>query len=200
MAAPYKTAKQIKEARLVIVGELYKRGYNMRQIREEVMKRENLQTYSVSTVKSDVDHLLAEWRKTRIDDVDAAIQLELEAIDAQIQELWIAWDRSKTDQKLKSKKQSGVAARGGKAVGPGGALTDAEAKIQTTAIEQTEKEEILFGDPRYQDLINKLRIERRKLLGLYAPEKKELTGKDGKELIPSLTDDELNKLIDELSR
>ena len=146
----------------------------MRQIREEVMKREKLSTYSVSTVKSDVDHLLAEWRKTRIDDVDAAIQLELEAIDAQIQELWIAWDRSKTDQKLKSKKQSGIAARGGKAVSATGSITDADAKIQTTAIEQTEKEEVLFGDPRYQDLINKLRMERRKLLGLYAADKSEL--------------------------
>jgi hypothetical protein len=174
MPHPNRSAKQVKQARLVIVGELYKRGYTFREIKEEVMKRESLATYSLETVKKDVDYLLAEWRKTRIDDVDAAIQLELESIDTQIRELWIAWDRSKTDQKLKSKKQSGIAARGGKAVGPSGEIKDADPKIQTTAIEQSEKDQIQFGDPRYQDLINKLRMERRKLLGLYAADKSEL--------------------------
>lgn len=174
MPAPNRTAKQIKEARLVIVGELFKRGYSFREIREEVMQRERLATYSLQTVKKDVDHLLAEWRKTRVDDVDAAIQLELESIDAQLKELWTAWDRSKTDHKLKSKKQSGVAAKTGKAVTAKGDVVDSS-KIQTTSIEQTEKDEINFGDPRYMDLINKLRMERRKLLGLYAVDKSELT-------------------------
>lgn len=183
----------------MVVGELYKKGYSMREIREEVLRRGEKETYSLRTVKNDVDTLLAEWRSTRIEDMDLAIQLELERIDKQIRELWEAWDKSKTDHKSKSKKQSGIAARGGKAVGPGGDIKDADAKIQTTAIEQTEKEEINFGDARYQAEITKLGVERRKLLGLYAPEKKELTGKDGKELIPSLTDDELSQLIQELS-
>lgn len=166
--------KKLKEARLVVVGELYKKGYSMREIREEVLKRGEKETYSLRTVKNDVDTLLAEWRKTRLDDVDMAIQLELDAINDQIKELWIAWDRSKTDQKLKSKKQSGIAAKGGKAVSATGSLTDTDSRIQTTAIEQSEKDQIQFGDPRYQDLINKLRMERRKLLGLYAADKSEL--------------------------
>lgn len=175
---PHRSAKQIRQARLVIVGELYKRAYTFREIREEVMQREGLATYSLETVKKDVDYLLAEWRKTRIDDVDAAIQLELDAIDSQIKELWIAWDRSKTDQKLKSKKQSGVAVKekGGSVVTPEGQMQDAEGKSRVIprSIEQTEKDEVNFGDPRYQDLINKLRMERRKLLGLYAADKSEL--------------------------
>lgn len=168
MPAPHKSAKQAKEARLVIVGELYKKGYSFREIREEVMKRGVKETYSLQTVHKDVESLLKEWRDTRIDDVDMAIQLELAAIDDQLKELWNAWERSKTDQKLKSKKQSGVANRIGKAVTAGGSITDGDSKIQTTSIEQTEKDEINFGDPRYQDLINKLRMERRKLLGLYS--------------------------------
>jgi len=204
MPEPHKAAKQGKEARLVIVGELYKKGYSFRDIREEVMKREGKTTYSLSTVKKDVDAILKDWRKTRIDDVDMAIQLELAAIDDQIRELWIAWDRSKTDQKLKSKKQSGLAVKeaASKVVDTDGKLKDKveTSGIKTTSIEQTEKDEINFGDPRYQDLINKLRMERRKLMGLYAPEKKELTGKDGKDLIPSLTDDELTNLINDLSK
>jgi len=175
MFDPNRTAKQIKEARLVVVGELYKRAYNFREIREAVMAKLQLETYSLGTVKNDVDSLLKDWRKTRIADVDHAIQLELESINAQIKECWYAWDRSKTDYKVKSKKQSGVAAKGGKSVTPDGKIAEGEAKIQTTAIEQTEKDQAVFGDPRYQDLINKLGMERRKLLGLYAVDKSELT-------------------------
>jgi len=174
MFDPNRTAKQIKEARMVIVGSLLKRGYSFREIREEVLKRGDQDTYSLYTVKSDVDALLKEWRKTRIADVDEAIQLELESINSQIRECWYAWDRSKTDYKVKSKKQSGIAAKG-KAVTPDGNIADADTKIQTTAIEQTEKDQAVFGDPRYQDLINKLGMERRKLLGLYAVDKSELT-------------------------
>jgi hypothetical protein len=175
MFDPQRTAKQIREARMVIVGELYKRGFSFREIREEVIKRGDQDTYSLSTVKKDVDVLLKEWRKTRIADVDHAIQLELESINTQIRECWTAWDRSKTDHKVKSKKQSGIAAKGGKAVTPDGKIADGDTKIQTTAIEQTEKDLMVFGDPRYQDLINKLGMERRKLLGLYAVDKSELT-------------------------
>jgi hypothetical protein len=174
MPGPNKAAKQAREARLVIVGDLYKKGYSMREIAEIVKERSGCITYVVSTVKKDIDKLLSEWRKTRLDDIDMAIQLELDAINEQIKELWVAWERSKTDQKLKSKKQSGIAARGGKAVSATGSITDADSKIQTTSIEQTERDEINFGDPRYQDLINKLRMERRKLLGLYAADKSEL--------------------------
>lgn len=175
MFDPHRTAKQKREARMVIVGELYKRGFSFREIREEVLRSGDQETYSLSTVKKDVDSLLKEWRKTRIADVDQAIQLELESINTQIKECWYAWDRSKTDYKVKSKKQSGVAAKGGKSVTPDGNIAEGEAKIQTTAIEQTEKDQAVFGDPRYQDLINKLGMERRKLLGLYAVDKSELT-------------------------
>lgn len=179
MIIPHQSAKQAKEARLVIVGELYKKGYTYRQIREVVMRSTGKPTYSLETVKKDVDSLLAEWRKTRIDDVDMAIQLELAAIDRQLIELWEAWDRSKTDQKLKSKKQSGVAIKekGASVITPGGKMKEGEgkSKIIPRSIEQTEKDEVNFGDPRYQDLINKLRMERRKLLGLYAVDKSELT-------------------------
>jgi hypothetical protein len=175
MNDPNRTAKQAKEARLVVVGELYKRGYSFREIKDEVIKRRFQDTYSLSTVKKDIDALLKEWRKTRIDDVDQAIQYELELITSQIKECWHAWDKSKTDYKAKSKKQSGVAAKANKEVTPEGEIKEGDSKIKTTAIEQTEKDLALFGDPRYQDLINKLSIERRKLLGLYAVDKSELT-------------------------
>ncbi|WP_231464744.1 hypothetical protein [Pedobacter sp. Leaf132] len=173
---PNKTAKQKKEARLIHVAELYAKGYALRQIVQEVKNRLRLETYSLSTVKKDVDSLKAEWKEARIAEMDDAINHELYKINLQERELWDAWEKSKSDQKLTSKKQKGITGKT-KAVGPNG-LVDTD-KIVTTGIEKTEKDEINYGDPRYQAEITKLGQERRKLTGMYAAEKKELTGKDG---------------------
>lgn len=43
----------------------------------------------------------------------------------------------------------------------------------------------LLADPRYMAEIRSHDVERRKLLGLYAPNKTELTGKDGEPLVPT---------------
>jgi len=172
-----RTAKQIREARLVVVSELYKKGYGYDAMRKQVMSRLDIDTYSKSTLHKDIHILLHEWRTTRIDNTELSVQLELEKINAQEVELWEAWDKSKVDHKSTSKKQKGVAGKS-KSVGPGGSIVDSE-KIATTAIERTEKDEINFGDARYQAELTKLGQERRKLLGLYAPEKKELSGNVG---------------------
>ncbi|WP_214228619.1 hypothetical protein [Pedobacter sp. B4-66] len=183
---PNLKAKQKREHRLVLVADLHKRGYSFRVIRERVLEEfPAIITYSLATVKKDVDFLLTEARKARLEDTQIAIQLELERIDMQLVELWEAWDKSKKDNKLTSKKQSGTAAKATpvKVVDSKGALKDevddANTGIKTTSIEQTIKDNINYGDPRYQDLIYKLGIERRKILGHYAAEKKEITGKDG---------------------
>ena len=182
---PNLKAKQKREHRLVMVADLHKRGYSFRVIRERVLEEfPAITTYSLATVKKDVDYLLTEARKARIEDTQTAIQLELERIDMQLIELWEAWDKSKKDNKLTSKKQSGTAAKTTpvKVVDSKGQLKDdddANTGIKTTSIEQTIKDNINYGDPRYQDLIYKLGIERRKILGHYAAEKKEITGKDG---------------------
>ena len=43
-------------------------------------------------------------------------------------------------------------------------------------MEQQREEVICYGDPRYLEVVHKNLIERRKLLGLYSPEKKEISG------------------------
>ena len=103
-----KKKNQVKLARLEIVSNLYKRGYSYRKIREEVMKRLNLSTYSLQTVKNDA--------------------------------------------------QTG------------------QTSIRTTQTERTETDIQGLGAPSYIAEIRKQLEERRKLLGLYAPEKKELSG------------------------
>lgn len=170
MGAPGKKMKDYRQAQIVrldIIAQLYKRGYSYREIREEVMARLDLQAYSLQTVHKDVNRLLAEWRETRIDNTDLAVQLELERIDEVIKEAWAAWEKSKTDYERKKAKQQGI---------PGGDAESGEGGVVTVKMEQQKEEVICYGDPRYLEVIHKNLVERRKLLGLYSPEKKEITG------------------------
>lgn len=162
--------KKEKLLRMDILSTLYKRGYSYRDMRSEVMARLGLRSYSLETVKKDIDSLLEEWRATRIEDLDLALQLELERIDTLIREAWEAWEKSKEDYKRVKGTQEGV---------PGTPDGDGEgqpAEIVTTKMKQTQEDVVSYGDPRYLEVINKLLIERRKLLGLYSPEKMDVSG------------------------
>lgn len=180
--------RQMQEARLPIVAELYKHGYSYREIREEVMARLGLSSYSSRTISKDIKRLLAEWREQRLTDTDELMQKELAVIDDIIKEAWIAWNKSKTDKTQRSAKQKGVP-------GEEGSGTD----VVTLQMEQATKELICYGDPRYLDVIDKQAKERRKLLGLYAPEKKEFTGDFSFEklLMETGTEDEDDSIEDE---
>lgn len=170
--------KQQAVLRQNIVAELYKKGYTYREIREEVMKRLDMAKYSLRTVYDDVQTILAEWRQMRNLNIEELQQLELQRIDATIKEAWEAWEKSKTDYDKKRSKQYGRPAGDGSGGGEGG--------IETTGVEQSREEMVMCGDVRYLDLIHKVSMERRKILGLYAPEKREITGKDGKDLISDI--------------
>lgn len=162
-----RTARQIREARLEVVAELYKRGYTFRKIRAETMARMNLPTYSLSTVKTDIGILLKEWRESRLNDMDAALTLELARIDETIQELWSQWERSKVDYQKMVEKRKGAPVRNENNTGEG---------IRTYNIERTETAIVMLGDVSYISEIRAQLAERRKLLGLYAPEKKDISG------------------------
>ncbi len=155
--------KRMQELRIGIISGLYKRGYSYAALREEVMARLDLPTYSLRTVKKDVDRMLAEWRKTRIENTDYAVQLELERIDDIIKEAWEAWEKSKRDGERVRTTRSGRRSKGGDG-------------IETTNVTQQREEYCGHGDTRYLDVVQRAQIERRKLLGLYAPEKKEVSG------------------------
>lgn len=161
-----------KLLRMDILSGLYKRGYSYREMRLEVMSRLNLKTYSLQTVKEDISSLLEEWRNTRIEDLDLALQLELERIDTLIKEAWEAWEKSKENYKRVKNAQKGI---------PGTPELDEDGnekpgQIVTVEMRQNSEDVIGYGDPRYLDVINRLLIERRKLLGLYSPEKHEMSG------------------------
>lgn len=163
----FRTAKLL---RMDILSTLYKRGYSYREMRSEVMARLDLQSYSLETLKKDIDSLLEEWRETRIEDLDLALQLELERIDNLVKEAWEAWERSKESYKKVKGTQEGIPGT------PDGEDEGQSGEIVTTKMKQTQEDIVCYGDPRYLEVINRLLIERRKLLGLYSPEKMDLSG------------------------
>lgn len=183
----------IKQGRMVIVADLYKRGWSIKRIAEEVRKRMNT-TCSTRTIWNDIQDLIKEWQATRINDTDQRLQLELERIDDCVAELWEQWDKSKEDWVREYNKKIGVpVADGSDSDGGGGGAKE----IQTVKRENTTENVVGLGNPAYMAEIRQQLIERRKLLGLYAATKTELTGKDGTPLVPAnqMTDEEINAEI-----
>lgn len=163
MSAPQDRRKQqIRQARLEIVSELYKRGYSLRKITEEVKRRLNIPKLAVSTTYNDVQTLLKEWRESRIENIDQALQLELERIDDTTAELWEQWDKSKEEA------QKTTTTRSGRIKGKG------NAGIETDAVSESRTKVGGLGNPAYIAEIRQQLIERRKLLGLYAPEARQV--------------------------
>ena len=115
---------------------------------------------------------MKDYRQAQIVRLDIIAQLykrgySYREIREVIKEAWAAWDKSKTDYERKKAKQQGI---------PGGDGESGEGGVVTVKMEQQKEEVICYGDPRYLEVIHKNLVERRKLLGLYSPEKKEVTG------------------------
>lgn len=158
---------KIKQGRLAIVAELYKKGYTVRAIRAEVMKRLNLATYAVSTVQSDIQTLLDEWRKYRVRNMDDLLELELARIDDTCKELWEQWEESKRDYVKERETHKGA---------PSQDANSGQRQVKTFAVERSTENVHGLGNTSYIAEIRQQLIERRKLLGLYAPEKKDVQG------------------------
>lgn len=189
--------QHIKEGRMVIVAELYKRGWSIQRITQEVKARMNLTTLSTRTVWRDIESLLEEWRKHRLKDVDQRLQLELERIDDAVSELWEQWDKSKEDWVREHNKRVGVPVPVGDGSGSG-----EETEIATVKRENVTENVVGLGNPAYMAEIRQQLAERRKLLGLYAATKTELTGKDGSPLIPAekMTEEEIQAEIEKIRK
>lgn len=171
--AQHQKQNQIKEARLEIVSKLYKRGNSVRQIRSEVMTRLDLKTYSVSTVQADIQTLLKEWREDRVQDTDDLLELELARIDDTVKELWAQWEKSKEDYIKTSRTQKGAPSR---SENNDQEQQPQQERIRTFSVEQKTQNVIGLGNTAYIAEIRQQLAERRKLLGLYAPEKRDVTG------------------------
>lgn len=169
-----KKQRQLKLARLEIVASLYKRGNSVRKIQAEVMKRLDLPTYSTGTVQRDIQTLLKEWRQHRLSDMEDALQLELERIDDTVRELWEQWEKSKEDYVRETNVKRGVPKK--RDDRQGGGNDSGTTEIKTVGTERTTTNVVGLGNPAYISEIRQQLQERRKLLGLYAPEKKDISG------------------------
>lgn len=183
---------------MLIVAELYKKGWNIRRIAEEVRSRLNT-TCSTRTVWNDVQDLLKEWRETRIDDMDARLQLELERIDDCVSELWEQWEKSKEDWIREHNKKVGVPVPSKDEEQASG---DGATEIVTVRRENMTENVVGLGNPAYIAEIRNQLAERRKLLGLYAATRTEITGKDGTPLIPpsQMSDEEIAAEIERIRK
>lgn len=177
--AQHQKQNQIKQARLEIVAQLYKRGWTQRKIQAEVMRRLDLPTYSLNTVHRDIRCLLDEWRESRLDDMDDALQLELSRIDDTVRELWEQWEKSKEDYTRTQMKRRGMPTsrnQNGQNVQHQEGQNQNSDRIRTLLVEEKTQNVVGLGNPSYIAEIRQQLAERRKLLGLYAPEKRDVQG------------------------
>lgn len=202
--------RQIREARLQIVSELRLQGKSVRQIADAVTARLQLKKkVSTGTIHSDLKLLLQQWREDNNQNTEEWVQLEVARVDMLIAELYEAWEKSKRDYERTrasqerrqiefEDKESKEGINNGKPKG--------KTKHPASFLKQSQSREniINYGNVGYISEIRKLLEYRAKLLGLYAPDRKELTGANGQPLNPTttnttitveeLTDDELATL------
>lgn len=146
--------ERVIEQRMQIIAPLLREGYTVREIRQEVMRRMDLQALSLSTVQADIKRLGQEWLHERVDDMDVFIAIELNKIDGIIREAWRAWKASLEGVEDEHTKRKGVPSE-----------NDAE-EITTLYVEQTKSKYAGRGDGRYLDIILRALERRHRLLGL----------------------------------
>lgn len=190
-----------------IVSELRLQGKSVRQIADAVTARLQLpKKVSTFTIHSDIKLLLQQWREDNNHNTEEWVQMEVARVDMLIAELFEAWEKSKTDyEQIRQRQERGHfevpatdEAEGNKPSG--------KRRIPSPYIKQVQSKESVtnYGNVGYISEIRKLLEYRAKLLGLYAPDRKELTGANGQPLNPpttnttitveELTDDELATL------
>lgn len=188
--------RQKRLARLEIVAELYKKGYSVRKICQEVQVRLQLPKLpSPNLIQQDKKLLLAEWREYRLGNIDELVTLELARIDDCLMELWEAWEKSKEDYTEGWQKQKAIPVSNKKS--EDGNPLQGEASSKVIYAEQQQARKRGCGNVAYISEIRQQLAERRKLLGVYAPERSELTGKDGAPLVSSTQGINLNELSEQ---
>ena len=146
-----------KAAVAFFMSDLICKGFNEDEICNIINEKYNLkwELKDVRIMKRLIHKL---WRIQTAADMNEQIRQEVAAIDVQIKELWKAWEFSKKGISEKTTRS-----------------TNSNSNSDMMDFDQSEtilKEDITAGDVKYMNLISELGKEKRKLLGLYAPEKK----------------------------
>lgn len=164
--APKRTTDQ-KEHHRYLISAWIQKGYNSYQIRDMIAEETGIEL-SVGQVGSDIRYIRDGWMKRHDINYSALIVQEMARLDSLETELW-ARMRDSATPKVRS-----VIERWAKGVN----LREmSEAELDGLAAKITETTEAGSVDPRYFSLIADAQKERRRLLGLYAPETKNINQK-----------------------
>lgn len=164
-----KRTKDQREFDLVFCSNLFLRGYTYREISER-LNEENARrgvgyTITKQMVYWDMQQLLIEWKRERMENIDDYVTQELRKLDKMEVELWEAWERSKTG-KLREKNRQNAK--------PRKVLEDGD-NPEYYGYEETTTE-TSAGNPRFLDLLLNVQQRRAKMLGFDAPIKVDIPG------------------------
>ena len=157
MAEKKRSAFQ-REQDLERITSLYLRGLRQIDIATEIGLTQQQVSYDLKTIQT-------RWRTDTTINLDEAKQKELAKIDELEREYWQAWETSK-GEKTKARQEIN-----GK---------DKDGKPNVT--KQVMEKDQMLGNPAYLTGVQWCISERCKLLGIYAPAKQEVTGKNGEPL------------------
>lgn len=143
-----------KEYDLERITTLYLRGWRQVDIAAELGLHHTQISYDIRKIQ-------ARWRESTTMNLDEAKQKELSRIDETEREFWAAWEKSKSER-TKARQETSGKEKG-------------KAKVTKASMEKEQRD----GNPAFLDGVLRCIDRRCKLLGLDAPEKKELFGKDG---------------------
>lgn len=157
--------ERVIEQRRLLVSEYWKQYYTVAEIRDIVMKKMGLQTLSTRTVWKDIQSLLSEFQKYRVEGTEERINEQLMQIRQVKREAWEMWLKSKEDFKVKQVRQQGV---------PKSLSNEqqdvpksTENGIRTVRALMFESEVKQFGNPQYLQTLLKAMEQEAKLMGLY---------------------------------
>lgn len=164
-----KRTKDQREFDLAFCSNLFLRGYTYREISER-LNEENARRgvgYTITTqmVYWDMQQLLIEWKRERMENIDDYVTQELRKLDKMEVELWEAWERSKTGKTREKNRQNAK---------PRKVLEDGD-NPEYYGYEETTTE-TSAGNPRFLDLLLNVQQRRAKMLGFDAPIKVEIPG------------------------
>jgi DNA repair ATPase RecN len=143
------------------VSDLLAKGFNNQQIIVAIKDKYDL-TWSMRQLNVVKELLKRIWRAEMAHEMGDQIAREVATIDTQLKETWEAWEFSKKGIKHNKKRTE---------------KSSSDAPEMNYNLEEIINEEnITAGDIKFMQHINELGKEKRKLLGLYAPEKKENQG------------------------
>lgn len=157
--APTKQALFVREDRYQQVTTLYLRGWTQKQIAAEVGVTQGM-------ISQDLKEIQRRWREETAFNLDEAKGKELARLDELERECWAAWEQSKSER-TKARQETGGKGRDGKAT------------VTKASMEKEQRD----GNPAFLQAVLSCIDRRCKLLGLDAPTKSELTGKDGADLV-----------------